>query len=64
VSPKTKRVANLVGAALSILVAFNTAAGLAGRVRSVDIVLLFATGMGAGVTLVGLVRQLRGRRGD
>ena len=61
--PHVKRALNLVGGVLSILLAIQTAAGLAGRVRRVDILLLFATGMGAGVTLVGLVRDRRGPRG-
>lgn len=63
-SPRAKGALSLVGGALSIVLAVNTAAGLAGRVRRVDILLLFAAGMGTGVTLVGVVRELRGKRGD
>jgi hypothetical protein len=61
--PRVRRTLHLVGGVLSIALAIQTAAGLAGRVRRVDILLLFATGMGAGVTLVGLIRDLRGPRG-
>jgi hypothetical protein len=61
---KTKRTLNLVGAAASLLVAANTALGLSDRVRKVDILLLFATGMSAGVTLAGAVRQFREGRSD
>jgi len=64
VTAKTKRVLSLIGGVLSLLLAIQTAAGLVGRVRKVDILLLFATGMGAGVSLVGLFRDLRARRGD
>jgi hypothetical protein len=61
---KTKRALNVIGAAASLLVAANTALGLSDRVRKVDILLLFATGMGAGVTLAGAVRQVKeGRDG-
>jgi hypothetical protein len=61
---KAKRALNLVGAAASLLVAANTALALAGRVRKVDILLLFATGMSAGVTLAGAVRQVKESRKD
>jgi hypothetical protein len=61
---KTKRALNLVGAAASLLVAANTALGLSDRVRKVDILLLFATGMSAGVTLTGAVRQIKEGRSD
>jgi len=61
---KTKRALNLVGAAASLLVAANTALGLSDRVRKVDILLLFATGMSAGVTLAGAVRQIKEDRSD
>ncbi len=63
-TPKTKRTLSLVGGVLSLLLAIQTAAGLTDRVRKVDILLLFATGMGAGVSLVGLFREIRGPRGD
>ena len=56
-SPKAKRILTLAGAALSLLLAANTAEGLAGRVRKVDIVLLFGTGMSAGVTLADAIRS-------
>jgi hypothetical protein len=64
VTAKTKRTLSLVGGLVSLLLAIQTAAGLSGRVRNVDILLLFATGMGAGVSLVGLFRDLRAPRGD
>lgn len=61
---KTKRALNLVGAAASLLVAANTALGLSDRVRKVDILLLFATGMSAGATLAGAVRKVKEGRSD
>ncbi len=62
-SPKTRRVLKAAGTIASLLLAANTAWGMAGQVRAVDVLLLFATGMSAGATLTSLIVQLRGQRG-
>ncbi len=53
---------HVVAAGLSIGVALLAAWGMRDRVRTVDIVALFAGGVGAGTTLVNLVRTWRARR--
>lgn len=51
----------LVGAVLSVIVALAAALGMRDRVRLVDIVALFAGGMGAGVTVAMAAREVRDR---
>lgn len=53
----------LVGALLSLVVAFTAALGMRDRVRLVDILALFAGGMGAGVGVATAARALRDRSG-
>jgi hypothetical protein len=53
-----------VGGLVQIAVALATATSLLATVRAVDVVLLFATSFGAGVTTVFLVRGRRRTRGD
>lgn len=53
----------LIGALLSVVVALSAALGMRDRVRLVDIVALFAGGMGAGVTLAMAAREARERTG-
>ena len=50
-----------VGALLSLVVAFTAALGMRDRVRMVDILTLFAGGMGAGVTIAQAAREWRDR---
>ena len=52
----------LIGAVLSVVVALTAALGMRDRVRLVDIVALFAGGMGAGVTIAMAAREARERR--
>lgn len=52
-----------VGALLSLAVAFMAALGMRDRVRMVDILTLFAGGMGAGVTIAQAARDWRDRTG-
>jgi hypothetical protein len=52
----------LVGAGLSVLVALAGALGMQDRVRLVDILTLFAGGMGAGVGLAGGAADFRAHR--
>lgn len=49
----------LIGSLLSVVVAAAAALGMRDRVRLVDILALFAGGMGAGVTLAMAARDLR-----
>lgn len=51
----------VVGTLLSLVIAVSAALGMRGRVRLVDIVALFAGGMGTGVTVALLARELRDR---
>ena len=51
----------MVAALLSLVIALSAALGMRDRVRLVDILALFAGGMGAGVTLVQIVRTVRER---
>jgi hypothetical protein len=52
----------VVGALLSMLVALTAALAMRDRVRMVDILALFAGGMGAGVSLVQLAQGIRRSR--
>lgn len=52
----------LIGAVLSVIVALAAALSMRDRVRLVDIVALFAGGMGAGVTVAMAAREVRDRR--
>ena len=59
---KTQRNLNLIAALISVLVAANTAFGMVGRVRAVDVALLFSTGMSAGATLAMGIRKFKEAR--
>jgi hypothetical protein len=63
-SPRIRWRLQLVGGLVQIAVALATATSLLATVRAVDVVLLFATSFGAGVTTVFLVRGRRRTRGD
>jgi hypothetical protein len=52
----------IIGALLSVLVALTAALTMRDRVRLVDILALFAGGMGAGVSLVQVAQGLRRSR--
>jgi hypothetical protein len=52
----------LIGAVLSVVVALAAALGMRDRVRLVDIVALFAGGMGAGVAIATAAREARDRK--
>jgi hypothetical protein len=52
----------VVGAVLSVVVAATAALGMRDRVRQVDILTLFAGGMGAGVTLAQIAAAARAAR--
>ncbi|MBP9144865.1 MAG: hypothetical protein KBI44_10310 [Thermoanaerobaculia bacterium] len=52
----------LVGSLLSIVVAAAAALGMRDRVRLVDILALFAGGMGAGVALAQMAQAARAAR--
>jgi len=54
-------VLQVVAALLAIVISLSAALGMRDRVRLVDILALFAGGMGAGVTLVQIVRTVRDR---
>lgn len=51
----------LIGSLLSIVVAAAAALGMRDRVRLVDILALFAGGMGAGVGVATVAREARDR---
>lgn len=51
----------IVAALLSLVIAVSAALGMRDRVRLVDILALFAGGMGAGVTLVQILRTVQER---
>ena len=51
----------VVGALLSLVVALTVALGMRDRVRLVDILALFAGGMGAGVGIATIAREARDR---
>ncbi len=51
----------VVGALLSLVVALTAALGMRDRVRLVDILALFAGGMGAGVGVATVAREARDR---
>jgi len=57
----SKQLLAAVGLAITLAVALVTALALSGRVRLVDVALLFFTGFGAGVSLMAFVRSSRGR---
>ena len=50
-----------IGALLSVVIALSAALGMRSRVRLVDILALFAGGMGTGVTVAMLAREIRDR---
>src|SRR5690242_9450396 len=52
----------LIGSLLSIVVAAAAALGMRDRVRMVDILALFAGGVGAGVALAQMAQAVRERR--
>lgn len=51
----------IFGALLSLVVAFTAALGMRDRARLVDILALFAGGMGAGVGVATVAREARDR---
>lgn len=59
---RLRRRFQIVGTLLSLLVALTAALAMRDRARLVDILALFAGGMGAGVSLVQLVQELRRSR--
>lgn len=52
----------LIGALLSVVVAATSALAMRDRVRLVDILALFAGGMGAGVTVAQIAASIRARK--
>jgi hypothetical protein len=56
-----KHVLHIVGGLIFVGLTIFAAVQMIGKVRVVDIILLFASGFGAGATTLGLVRRLRER---
>ncbi len=54
-----KRRLKLIGAVVTVAVALIAALSMVGRVRLVDVLILFFGGFAAGASLVGYIRQRR-----
>ena len=59
---RRKRILRTLGLLASLTVAVASAASMVGKLRTVDVVALFAGGFGAGVAAAGFFRALRDRR--
>jgi hypothetical protein len=61
-SDRTRLRLQIVGALLSVVVAAAAALGMRDRVRQVDILALFAGGLGAGVAIAQMAQAARAAR--